>query len=66
MLLEGPDLHAVYVEVPLGGEGLVVEGGAAAGGAPIQLGIQPQPQLTPGAGRGGEGRRGGGETDERQ
>ena len=39
----------MYVEVLLGGEGLVVEGSTAASGAPVQLGVQPQPQLTPGA-----------------
>lgn len=46
-LLEGPDLHAVDVEVLLGGERLVVEGGAFGGGASVQLGVQPQTQLTP-------------------
>lgn len=45
MLLEGPDLQAVDVEVLLGGEGLVVEGGAFVGGASVQLGVQPQAQL---------------------
>ena len=46
-LLEGPDLHAVDVEVLLRGQRLVVEGGAFGGGAPVQLGVQPQTQLTP-------------------
>lgn len=45
-LLEGPDFHTVDVEVLLGGERLVVEGGAFGGGASVQLGIQPQTQLT--------------------
>lgn len=45
MLLEGPDLQTVDVEVLLGGEGLVVEGGAFVGGASVQLGVQPQAQL---------------------
>lgn len=46
-LLEGPDLQAVDVEVLLRGERLVVEGGAFGGGASVQLGVQPQTQLTP-------------------
>lgn len=46
-LLEGPDFQAVDVEVLLGGKGLVVEGGAFGGGASVQLGVQPQTQLTP-------------------
>lgn len=58
-LLKGPDLHTVDVEVLLGGERLVVEGGAAAGGAPIQLSIQPQAQLTPGVEQRGDGEEGG-------
>lgn len=45
-LLKGPDLQTVDVEVLLGGEGLVVEGGAFGGGASVQLGVQPQTQLT--------------------
>lgn len=45
LLLEGPDLQTVDVEVLLGGEGLVVEGGAFVGGASVQLGVQPQAQL---------------------
>lgn len=45
-LLEGPDLQTVDVEVLLGGERLVVEGGAFGGGASVQLGVQPQAQLT--------------------
>ncbi len=34
------------VEVLLGGEWLVVEGGAFGGGASVQLSVQPQAQLT--------------------
>lgn len=45
-LLEGPDLQTVDVEVLLGGERLVVEGGALGGGASVQLSVQPQTQLT--------------------
>lgn len=53
-LLEAPDLQAVDVEVLLSGEGLVVEGGTAVGGSPVQLSIQPETQLTTGEGIGGE------------
>lgn len=52
-LLEGPDLQTVDVEVLLGGERLVVEGGTFGGGASVQLSIQPQTQLTPGKERAG-------------
>lgn len=52
-LLEGPDLQAVDVEVLLGGERLVVEGGAFGGGAPVQLRVQPQTQLATAQGGGG-------------
>lgn len=45
-LLKGPDFQAVDVEVLLGGEWLVVEGGTFGGGAPVQLRVQPQTQLT--------------------
>ena len=45
-LLEGPDLQTVDVEVLLGGERLVVERGTFCGGASVQLGIQPETQLT--------------------
>lgn len=44
-LLEGPDLHTVDVEVLLGGQWLVVKGGAFGGGPSVQLGVQPQTQL---------------------
>lgn len=42
-LLKGPDLQAVDGEVLVGGEGLVVEGGAGRGGAMVEVRIQPQP-----------------------
>lgn len=45
-LLECPDLHTVDDEVLLGGEGLVVEGGTAGGGAVVQVSVHPQPYLT--------------------
>lgn len=52
-LLEGPDLQTVDVEVLLGGQRLVVEGCAFGGGASVQLGVQPQTQLTTAEERGG-------------
>lgn len=45
-LLEGPNLHTVDVEVLLGGQWLVVKGGAVGGGSSVQLSVQPQAQLT--------------------
>lgn len=55
-LLKGPDFQAVDVEVLLGREWLVVEGGAFSGGSSIQLSVQPQTELTTTAeGEEGEG-----------
>lgn len=45
-LLEGPDLQTVDVKVLLGGQWLVVKGGTFGGGPSVQLGVQPQTQLT--------------------
>lgn len=45
-LLEGPNLHTVDVEVLLGGQWLVVKGGAFSGGSSVESSIQPQTQLT--------------------
>lgn len=53
-LIEGPDFQTVDVEVLLGGEWLVVEGRASGGGASVQLGVQPQTQLTTARERGKE------------
>lgn len=44
-LLEGPHLQTVDVEVLLGGEWLIVEGGAFGGGASVQLAVQPKTQM---------------------
>lgn len=54
-LLEGPNLHAVDIEVLLGGQWLVVKGGAFGGGSSVQFSIQPQAQMTA-AGEGSENR----------
>lgn len=51
-LLKRPHLQTVDVEVLLSGERLIVEGGAFGGGASVQLGVQPQPQLTTAGGTG--------------
>jgi len=55
-LLKGPHLHTVDVEVLLHRERLVVEGGTFGGGSSVQLGVQPQTQLTT-AEEGGKGRK---------
>lgn len=56
-LLKGPNLHTVDVEVLLGGQWLVVKGGAFGGGSSVQFSIQPQAQLTA-AGEGSENKNG--------
>lgn len=53
-LLEGPHLQTVDVEVLLGGEWLIVEGGAFGGGASVQLAVQPKTQMAAAVERGTE------------